>query len=102
MGSDGRVYTVEAERLPYRYRDIHLHIKVSSILLPKDDYLAHRGDINKEAVERYISSVRGQYEPRKEKLYYIRKHLNMTIINNHFDYLALLQRINPILEELMQ
>ena len=100
IGSDGRTYTVEAERIPYI--DVHLHIKVSTISLPKDDYLNHREYVNKEAVERYISNVRDQYEPNKEKLHSILRQLNGTTINNHFDYLALLQRINPTLEELMQ
>lgn len=100
IGSDGRTYTVEAERIPYR--EVHLHIKVSAILLPRDDYLNHRRHVNKEAVERYIHSVRHQYEPSKEKLHSILRQLKCSTINNHFDYLALLQRINPTLEELMQ
>lgn len=100
IGSDGRAYTVKVERMPYR--DVRLHIQVSSISLPRDDYLNSRRYVDKEAVEHYISNVRDRYEPSREKLYLIRKHLNMTTINNHFDYLALLQRINPTLEELMQ
>lgn len=100
IGSDGRSYTVEAERKPYG--DVHLRINVGSILLPYNDYLSYRGDINKDSVEHYISNVRDQYKPSWEKLHYIRKQLTTATINNHFDYLALLQRINPTLEELMQ
>ena len=100
VGSDNRLYQIEQERItPDR---IELSLVVTKKQLQINDYRQHNVDIHTKLVEQYIESIKYKYEPSKRRLHRLAQELRYTTINNHFDYLQLLHRVQPILEELMQ
>lgn len=83
MDSDGNLYAISPERIGYGTVELSL--------------IPHKIRI----VEQYIANLKRNYAPERHKLLIVQRMLNSKQINNHFDYLHLLQQINPILNELL-
>lgn len=99
MGSDGNTYIIEAERVDYR--EVKLSLIPYKIIVNSDTYYSSNVDIHKDIIERYITNIKRNYAPEIHKISIMHHMLNSKQINNHFDYLHLLQQINPILRELL-
>ena len=100
IGSDGNIYTVYS--IPKVNNRVELYIVAAKIALSKDYYHQSELDLNKMVVEKYIEQTKSKYSLSVRKAYEIKRILNITQINNHFDYLHLLQQINPMLSELLE
>ena len=97
----GNKYLIEHERVGYKA--IELSLIPIKVRVSKDEYeFDTRVDICKELVERYITRMKHKYEPDCKTLREIHGKLTGSKVNNHFDYLIVLQEILPKLEKLMQ
>ena len=101
LGSDGNKYLIEHKRVGYEA--IELSLIPVKMRVSKDDYeFRTRVDIGKELVERHINKMKDQYGPDIKTLIEIHSKLAGSKVNNHFDYLIVLQEILPKLEKLLQ
>ena len=100
LGSDGNTYTVHS--IPKFNNRIELQIIAAKTDLNKDYYYQSALDVNKMVVEKYIEKTKSKYSLPIRKAFELKHLLNRTQINNHFDYLALLHKVNPLLDELLQ
>ena len=98
-GSDGNQYLIESERVGYNTTELSLIVGKTKI--NKDMHLDNN-NLPKALVEQYILQTKDRYSPSIHKIVKLKHLLNVAQINNHFDYLALLHRVNPILDELLQ
>ena len=101
IGSDGRKYLIETDRGREPY-SVVLSIIPVQVEVDYHSFKEAKVDMFKEAVERYIDSIKDQYEPSKQQIYETIRILSGTTIANHFDYLALLKTVLPKLEKLLQ
>ena len=97
-GSDGNIYTITFERVGYGKTELSL----IPIKIRVDTDSSTIVDLPKQVVERYIEQTKAKYNPSIYKVSELKHLLNVTQINNHFDYLALLHKVNPILDEFLQ
>ena len=103
IGSDNRKYLIETERSRLQgYPILDLSIIPVKIEVDYEHFRNSSVDISKEIVERYIQSIKQQYEPNRNTLMEIHNKLAGSKVNNHFDYLIVLQEILPKLEKLLQ
>ena len=101
LGSDGNRYLIEQERVGYDA--IELSLIPIKVRVSKDYYeFGTRVDRGKELVERYINRMKHEYGPDRKTLIEIYGKLAGSKVNNHFDYLIVLQEILPKLEKLLQ
>lgn len=100
LGSDNRIYLIEHERTGYD--SVELSLIPVKLGVSHHQYDTSNIDMHKDIVERYIYSIKSQYLPEMNKLARIHHMLNRAQINNYFDYMHLLQQINPIFEELLR
>ena len=101
LGSDGNRYLIEHERVGYEA--IELSLIPIKVRVSRDDYeFGTRVDRGKELVERYIDKMKHAYGPNRKTLIEIHGKLAGSKVNNHFDYLIVLQEILPKLEKLLQ
>ena len=100
IGSDGNLYTISPERVSYS--KVELSLIPHKIRVDNDHYYSTNVDLHKEIVEQYIANLKRAYAPEKRKIATVQHMLNSKQINNHFDYLHLLQQINPMLSELLE
>lgn len=101
LGSDGNRYLIEQERVGYDA--IELSLIPIKVRVSKDYYeFGTRVDRGKELVERYINRMKHEYGPDRKTLIEIHSKLAGSKVNNHFDYLIVLQEILPKLEKLLQ
>ena len=98
VGSDGNTYIIESERVGYNTAELSL----IPIKVRVDTDTSSIIDLHKGIVEQYISSIKRKYEPKIHKISMIHHMLNSKQVNNYFDYLHVLQQINPILSELLR
>ena len=99
MGSDGHLYFIVPERIGYG--TVELSLIPHKIRIDYDHYCSTDIDIHKGIIEQYITNIKRNYAPERHKISTMHRMLNSKQINNHFDYLHLLQQINPILNELL-
>ena len=98
LGSDGNIYIIESGRVGYD--SIELSIIPHKIKISREHYYQGNTDLHKDIVEQYIANLKRAYAPEKRKIAMVQHMLNSKQVNNHFDYLHLLQQINPMLNEL--
>jgi hypothetical protein len=78
IGSDNRKYLIETERSRrsgYRYPMLDLSIIPVKIEVEYEYFKNSNIDISQEIVERYIQSIKQQYEPDRRLIYEIMKIL---------------------------
>lgn len=101
LGSDGNRYLIEYKNVGYE--EIELSLIPVKIRVSKYDYeFKTRVDIDKKLVELHINKMKDQYGPDIKTLIEIHSKLAGSKVNNHFDYLIVLQEILPKLEKLLQ
>lgn len=102
IGSDNRKYLIEIERSRRRPPIVDLSIIPVKVEVDYNDFKYSNIDISKDIVERYIQSIKQQYEPDRRRILEIREILNSSVVNNHFDYLHVLSRLKPKFTDLLQ
>lgn len=100
IGSDNRKYLIETEHNRRGYNI--LSIIPLKTAVNYDNFKYSNIDISKEIVERYIKSIKQQYEPDRKRIFEICEILNSSVVNNHFDYLHVLSRLKPRFTDLLQ
>ena len=99
LGSDENIYTIVSERVGYDTTE--LSIIPCKVKVDSDYYCSTNVNLHKDIVEQYIESIKQIYAPEIYKISMIHHTLNSKQVNNYFDYLNVLQQINPILSELL-
>lgn len=102
IGSDNRKYLIEIERSRRGPPIVDLSIIPVKTEVDYNDFKYSNIDISKDIVERYIQSIKQQYEPDHRRILEIREILNSSVVNNHFDYLHVLSRLKPKFTDLLQ
>ena len=97
-GSDGNQYIIESEQIGYG--TLELSLITSKARIDNGIHLDN-SNLPKDLVEQYIASIKRVYAPEIYKISMIHHTLNSKQVNNYFDYLNVLQQINPILSELL-
>ena len=103
IGSDNLKYLIETERSRRSgYPMLELSIIPVKTEVDYVDFKNNTIDISQDIVERYIQSIKQQYEPDRRLICEITEILETSVVNNHFDYLHVLSKLKPRFTDLLQ